>query len=223
MKRESQKGALTIEASISYSIFLMVIVTVLYIMRIVYTFGLIQHAVNQTAKELSAYTYVYQVTGLNDINQGLRPTHRTEQFNKDVDSIVKLYEALTGGNYDGAHYDGTTNPVEIIKNMGGALLDKSVGEVNNLAFTLIARPMVGGYIGADGKGNSAGARLEALRVVNGLAGLDFSASHFFEDGATIDLVVCYTIDPIFPIDVIPELHLVNRAYVKGMTGASVFE
>ena len=37
--KQREKGALSIEASISYSIFLMVLVTVLYIMRIVYAYG----------------------------------------------------------------------------------------------------------------------------------------------------------------------------------------
>ena len=50
-KCRKQRGALTIEASISYSIFMMIVVTFLYIMRIVYAYGLIQHAVAQTAKE----------------------------------------------------------------------------------------------------------------------------------------------------------------------------
>ena len=57
-KCRKQRGALTIEASISYSIFMMIVVTFLYIMRIVYAYGLIQHAVAQTAKELSMYSYL---------------------------------------------------------------------------------------------------------------------------------------------------------------------
>lgn len=73
MKRlRENKGALTIEASISYSVFLMIIVTILYLMRIVYAYGLVQHAVGQTAKELSMYTYVYQVTGMNEAYQSIQ-------------------------------------------------------------------------------------------------------------------------------------------------------
>ena len=57
-RRAFQKGVLSIEASISYSIFLMIIVSLLYIIRIVYAWGLVQHAAAQTAKELSRYTYL---------------------------------------------------------------------------------------------------------------------------------------------------------------------
>lgn len=223
-KKSKRKGSLTIEACISYSIFIMVIMTMLYIMRIVYAYNLIQHAVTQTAKELSAYTYLYQVSGLNDINTGIQDATsvRSEQFEKDVDSLVKLYEALSGGDYDQGSYSGTTNPVDVLKNMGAALVSQAGSEANNLAFETIARPMIEGYIGVDSRGNSANARLEALGI-DGINSLDLSGSHFFEDGQTIDLVVCYTMDPIFPIDVMPDMNLVNRAYVRGITGKSVFD
>ena len=52
--------------------------------------------------------------------------------------------------------------------------------------------------------------------------MNFSASIFFEDGQTIDLVVCYTLDPILPIDLMPELNLMNRATIRGMNGSSIF-
>lgn len=219
-----RKGALTIEACISYSIFLMVIVTMLYIMRIVYVYGLVQHAVSQTAKELSMYTYLYQVSGMNDLRQDVQGSTqgRTDQFNADAQDVVDLYKVFESGNYQGETYDGTTDPTEILKNIGAALLNQAAGEINNQAFTAVVRPMIGGYIGSDSKGNSANDRLESLRVIGGLNGLDLSSSSFFEDGATIDLIVCYTIDPMFPIDIMPNMNLMNRACVRGMSGKSVF-
>lgn len=221
---QGKSGALSIEASISYSIFLMVIVTMLYIMRIVYAYGLIQHAVGQTAKELSMYTYLYQVSGMEEIRSGVQgaTAGRTEQFNKDAENVVSLYQAFSSGNSQGQTYSGTTNPTEILKNVGAVLLGQGAQEVNQQLFEAIVRPMVSGYIGADASGRSADERLEALRVVGGLSGLDFSGSSFFEDGVTIDLVVCYTIDPVMPINIMPEMNLSNRAYVRGMSGKTVF-
>lgn len=229
MKRfRDEKGALTIEASISYSIFLMVIVTMLYIMKIVYTYGLIQHAVSQTAKELSMYTYVYQISGLSDLHGQIQDatSGRKDQFNTDADSIVKLYEILESGNYNELQdysYEGSTDPVQLLKDIMGAVVNEASKEAQNQAFAqLIARPMIAGYIGADSKGNSADQRLKTLRVIDGLSGIDLSASKFFEDGNTIDIVACYTIDPIMPIKIMPEINLCNRAVVQGMTGSSIF-
>lgn len=225
-ERKKQKGSLTVEASISYSVFLMVIVTVLYLMRIVYAYGLMQHAVSQTAKELSMYTYLYQVSGLNEVNQGIAgaTSDRREQFNTDAEEIVQFYETFSSGDLT-ASYNGTTNPKELFKNIAGALLNKVGGELNHQLFELAVRPLLASYIGADasGQSNTADARLKALRVVNGMSGLNLDSSHFFEDGATIDLIVCYTIDPVMPIDILPELHLMNRAYIRGMNGTTVFE
>ena len=228
MKREQrQKGALTIEASISYSIFLMVIVTMLYLMRIVYTYGLIQHAVSQTAKELSMYSYMYYVSGTSDLYNDLQnaTSGRKDQFNTDADSIVKLYETFESGNTEDLKdysYEGSTDPKDLLKDVIGAMMNEAAGEAHNQAWSLIVRPMMAGYIGADSRGNSADSRLKALRVIGGLSGIDLSSSRFFENGSTIDIVACYTIDPIFPIKILPELNLCNRAVVAGMSGGSIF-
>lgn len=222
-RKKKQKGVLTIEASISYSIFLMVIVSILYIMRIVYVYGLMQHAVSQTAKELSMYSYLYQVSGVNELRGGVADAtgSRTDQFNADVGEVIKFYEEFSSGDVT-ASYNGTTSPVEILKNIGAAMIGEAGKEANHQLFEAVARPMLASYIGADSRGNSADSRLKALRVMGGLDGLNLNSSSFFEDGATIDLVVCYTIDPVMPIDILPNLNLANRAYVRGMSGNLVF-
>ena len=223
MTGKKEKGSLTIEASMVYPLFLMIIVTILFLMRIVYTYGLIQHAVSQTAKELSMYSYIYQIAGIGDINQNIQGavSGRTEQFNSDVENVISLYESFGSGDGN-VSYQGTTSPTEMLKNIGGVLLGEGAQELNDQFFLLVVKPLMEGYIGADSKGNSADKRLEALRVVGGMDGLDFSASSFFADGSTVDLIVCYTVDPLFPIDIMPEMNLANRAKVRGMRGKNVF-
>lgn len=223
-RKKDQKGVLSIEASISYSIFLMIIVTILYIMRIVYVYGLIQHAVSQTAKELSMYSYLYQVSGLNDINQQIQEgtAKRTKQFNGDIEELVRFYQEFSSGNIT-EKYNGTTDPKEIIKNIGATLLGQAGKEANQQLMELVVRPLMESYIGADAQGNGADARLEALRVVGGLKGLNLNSSSFFEDGSTIDLIVCYTIDPVMPVDILPSMNLANRACIRGMSGSSAFD
>lgn len=224
IRKRKHKGVLTIEASISYSIFLMVIVTILYLMRIVYVYGLVQHAAGQTAKELSMYSYLYQAAGLNDLNQQIADSTSTGtgQFNGDIDEVIKFYEEFSSGDLT-AQYNGTTDQKQILKNIGAAMLHEAGKEVNQQLFEAVARPLMESYIGADSQGHNADERLKALRVIGGLSGLSLSSSSFFEDGATIDLIVCYTIDPIMPIDILPPLNLANRAYVRGMAGSSVFQ
>lgn len=223
-EKRNKKGVLSIEASISYSIFLMLIVTILYIMRIVYVYGLVQHAVGQTAKELSMYSYLYQVAGINDLNQQIAGSTgtQTKQFNQDIDEVIRFYEEFSSGDLT-ASYNGTTDPKALLKNIGAAMLHEAGKEANQLLFEAAARPLLESYIGADSQGNGADKRLKNLQVTGGMSGLNLSSSRFFEDGATIDLVVCYTIDPIMPIDILPELNMANRACVRGMAGTSVFK
>lgn len=222
--KKMHKGVLTIEASISYSIFLMITVTVLYLMRIVYVYGLIQHAAAQTAKELSMYSYLYQVAGINDLNQQVSSatSTRTGQLNQDMGEVIQFYQDFSSGDLT-ASYNGTTDPREILKNIGAAVFNQAGREANHQLFEAVTRPLIESYIGADSRGNQANERLEALRVVGGMSGLNLNNSCFFEDGATIDLIVCYTIDPVMPIDILPEINLANRACIRGMTGKSIFQ
>jgi hypothetical protein len=66
--------------------------------------------------------------------------------------------------------------------------------------------------------------LSNLRIKDGLEGLDFSSSVFWASGGEndIELVVCYTIDPVFPFKIIDELNLVNKVKVRGWSGKSIF-
>ena len=63
-----------------------------------------------------------------------------------------------------------------------------------------------------------------MRIVGGLEGVDFSASEFWSSGAPneIKLVVCYTIEPIFPFKIVDELNFVNTVTVRGWSGKSIF-
>ena len=83
---KSTKGALTVEACISLTMFLMVFVTILYIMRLVFAYGIIQHALNQTAKEFSTYSYYYAVSGMADINGQINSSTASgvANFNENV-------------------------------------------------------------------------------------------------------------------------------------------
>lgn len=230
-KQERNRGMLTVEATISYTIFMMVVLTLLYIMRIVYAYALVQHAVSQTAKELSMYTYLYQVSGANSLVGQLQSGVQAgeAQFNADAQSVVNIYNTLTDGWDDGdidtieGEWDNITkDPKQILKNVGSAIVGNASRDVVNASFSKIARGMMAGYIAADSDGAGADQKLTDLQVIGGLNGLDFSSSSFFEDGKTIDIVVCYTLDPILPIDLMPEMHLMNRATIQGMSGSSIF-
>ena len=66
-----ERGSVTIEATISLSAFMFAIVTILTIVNICIVQAKMSYAINATAKEISQYSYLYSLTGLNDSQKNL--------------------------------------------------------------------------------------------------------------------------------------------------------
>lgn len=260
---KSNKGSLTVEACISLTMFLMVFVTILYIMRIVFAYGIMQHALNQTAKEFSTYSYYYAVSGMADINGQINSSTSAgvASFDENVSNIVSVYDSFNtlggsvkeaGENVSKGDLSGTLSSLQSVrgnyasfKESAGAATNtiksiaddpvaaiKSVGSVflsggNESAKTFlcgeISRSLMSKYI-SEGGYDAANTRLKNLRIVNGLEGVDFSASEFWSPGSEneIELVICYTIKPVFPFKIVDELNFVNKVRVRGWSGKSIF-
>ena len=71
MNRKNQEGAVVIEATISLTAFMFLIITILAITNICLAQAKIGTMVNGIAKDVSNYTYVYSMTGLNGWEQGV--------------------------------------------------------------------------------------------------------------------------------------------------------
>lgn len=260
MKKD--KGSLTVEACLSLTIFLMVFLTIMYFVRIVFAYGIVQHSLNQVAKEFSSYTYYYQVSGLGDINDAIQNSTSagTQNFNKNVGDMMDVYKefgnlgdgianisksasegdlagiaesfsSLSGNTEDFTSAISTAkediqkiveDPMTAVKSLGGVLLNSGNEIGKTLICGEISRHLMAKYISADGY-NAANERLEKLRIKGGLDGLNFSASSFWKSGNDVEFVVCYTINPVFPIKVVDELNFVNKVTVRGWGSNSLFE
>lgn len=260
---KNEKGSLTVEACISLTMFLMVFVTILYIMRIVFAYGIMQHALNQTAKEFSTYSYYYAVSGLADVNGQIQSSTAggVSNFNENVSNIVNVYDTFNtlggsvkeaGNSASSGDLSGTISSIQSISgdysnfkdSLGGAsdtiksvaenpvAAIKSVGSVflsggNESAKTFLcgelSRSLMSKYI-SEGGYDAANTRLKNLRIVGGLDGVDFSASEFWAPGSQneIELVICYTIEPVFPFKIVDELNFMNKVRVRGWSGKSIF-
>ncbi len=237
-----ERGSLTVEACISLTMFLMVFVTILYIMRIVFAYGIMQHALNQTAKEFSTYSYYYAVSGLADVNGQINSSTAAGKasFNDNVSKIVNVYDSFNslgngnleaGENFVNSLGDASAvvesvanDPVAAIKSVGSVFLSGGNEVAKTTLCGEISRGLMSKYI-SDGGYDAANTRLKNLRIVNGLEGVDFSASKFWSPGSEndIELVVCYTIEPVFPFKIVDELHFMNKVRVRGWSGKSIFE
>lgn len=83
-----EQGAIVVEATLSLSAFMFFIVVVLSIVNICYAQSKIGVAVNSTAKEISEYSYLYEITGLRG--------KQAELYDKSMSAKETIDNTLTG-------------------------------------------------------------------------------------------------------------------------------
>ncbi len=81
-----ERGSVTIEATISLSAFMFAIVTLLTVINICMVQAKISIAINATAKEISQYSYLYALTGLNKSHAAI--SEGGEGTKNDVNDII---------------------------------------------------------------------------------------------------------------------------------------
>lgn len=95
-KRNNQKGAITIEATIGLTSFLFLFLMVYSLLTICRAQATIQVALNASAKEISQYSYIYALTGLNEaLGEFEEGTKETEaDVNETVGKVATVFEGV---------------------------------------------------------------------------------------------------------------------------------
>lgn len=70
--RKNESGMMVVEAVISFTIFIMVTLSIVYLINIFTIHNRIQFAINQAAHQIAGYTYIYQGIGLRDAEKPLQ-------------------------------------------------------------------------------------------------------------------------------------------------------
>lgn len=134
----NDRGSVTIEATISLVSFIFVIVTIFSFISICRAQVLIQIAINEAAKEISQYSYLYKITGLKTYEQkldeaGNEAAQKTDAVivstDKVMDSMGDLYDFLgsmsgsnsTPGKIDSATYSEAKDKVNNLSGSAGDL------------------------------------------------------------------------------------------------------
>lgn len=94
-KLKRTKGAVTIEATISLSIFLFMFIMIYSIITICRTQATIQIAINSAAKELSQYSYLYSISGLHDAMKNV--AEGAEGTKQDVNEVASNVSQVFSG------------------------------------------------------------------------------------------------------------------------------
>ena len=98
-KLRKESGSVTIEATISLSAFMFAIVTILTIVNICIVQAKMSYAINTTAKEISQYSYLYSLTGLNNSQDmlykaGVEGTKDVTKILTDINAVYNEIENL---------------------------------------------------------------------------------------------------------------------------------
>ena len=96
MRIRSRRGSVTIEATIALTAFLFMFMMVYSVITITRAEAKIGFAINNVAKEISQYSYVYGMTGLNDKQKAMteKGAEAKEKANETLKSISETFDAL---------------------------------------------------------------------------------------------------------------------------------
>lgn len=149
-KVKSENGSVTVEATISLSAFMFAIVTILSVVNICNAQARMSYAINATAKEISQYSYLYSLTGLNEsqgalYQAGLTQTEDVRIVLSEINTVYNEIEDLGGtGNQSKDNigeiisvWDDAAGSVENIEKAGNSIyesLSNIANDPKNLMF-----------------------------------------------------------------------------------------
>ncbi|HIZ55574.1 MAG TPA: hypothetical protein H9671_05130, partial [Firmicutes bacterium] len=112
-KREKERGAIVVEATISLSMFIFMIYTLLSVVSICFIQAKMSTSLDSAAKEISQYTYLLYETGIMDYQDEL--TGKGAENGKSVaDGLSSLVGALSDGteHIQSGDFSGLASDIE---------------------------------------------------------------------------------------------------------------
>ncbi|WP_027089403.1 TadE/TadG family type IV pilus assembly protein [Thomasclavelia saccharogumia] len=229
MKTRRELGSVTIEATIALTMFMFAFLGITSLSTLVRAESKVQYALNQTAKELSQYMYIfYRADNTGDTTKPVDDliretgefTNMIKNASKDIESSGESFskDQVTADllNTINDVKDDVQNILEAGKSLANryksvaenptevlnAIYSIIKGEVKNIVRSKVIAPVVANILMPkylETGEKSADEFLEDMGVTNGMSGLNFSLSSIMEDGRTINLTVVYTVDYKIPL------------------------
>lgn len=218
---KKQKGSITLEGAISTLVLMAIILTFSSFMKIVHVHGVVQHALIQTAGEIAQYSYLYSLSGLDQVNNAVVDQGQagSEAVSSGIDEVELFLENIGNGSLVKPNMDNL-NPKELIIALSKALAGELYGAGKTILLNhTITMPLLDTYLP-----NGRVAFFEKNNVVQDgeFSGIDLGASRYFEnpDGYDeIELVAIYQMKVISPIPIFDQVTIVqsakSRSYFSG--------
>ena len=227
MRKDKERGAIVVEATIALTAFVFAIFTILSIVNIYFVQAKVAVALNGAAKEISQYSYLYYKMNVDELDK--RVSDGTEEYRATteqtisgvdalIDSMGDAQNGLETGDFEqlmGAIQDGADNVSSLATTYGEHLKDPKafiigmakmagselVGEAKRYLGQVLAKTFMQKNLQAF-TGDSADAFLRRCGVVDGMNGLDFNYTSMFTNGENqLQLVVTYDVEVIKLLDI----------------------
>ena len=87
---------MTVEAAISLPLFICVFLSIAFFMRVAYIHNNVQYAINGAANELSTYSYLYSISGLQALNDEIsgKAGEYGESASDHMTGVLEAFDAL---------------------------------------------------------------------------------------------------------------------------------
>lgn len=209
--KENESGMMVVEAVLSFTIFILVVSAIVYLITIFTLHNKIQFAINSTAHEMASYTYLYQAAGLREADKGIAADGQKyvgaiDDTANQIADMLNQIETLSEdvGNIstlDASQIQKTIDDLKAAGSSGKESVNKVVSLVSNpndlmvgviyMAFSAATTEVKRIFAGAaatvaskkylEQGDKDADAYLKGMGVTDGYAGLDFSNSTMFCD------------------------------------------
>ncbi len=185
-KKLNTKGSITLEAAIFLPVFIITIMTFIFIIKIYYTNEIMQQAITGACNEMSVYSLLYYETNAEEIIGGL------EKFTNSDKVSDKL---------------GDTFLTSLVQQMGKDATDYIRAQVVlvPIAKVLVKKNLEVSYY------SDVDERLKGLNLKDGFDGIDFTSSRMLADDKSIDIVVSYEMKFPFLSQLFPGIKITQTA------------
>ncbi len=253
LKHNNERGAVVVEATLILPMFVFLVITLMWIANLCTAQAKIQTAINSAAKEISSYSYLYGLTGLNSKRADLAQAGESGSVTAGdaMGGVKQIYSSLSalsdggkqsfsGGDmfsdaaktYDEVSGGATAikESYEKIKSDPKGFLISLGSETGSIAIDKVAGYVIGGFgqylteKHLKADNYSANDYLKKLGVVGGFEGVNFGGSRFCNKGSDeIVLVAQYQLQPIRFFNIDVKYNIVQTARTKAWFGISVHD
>lgn len=206
-KRRGETGGITLEASIFLVIFSVFYLAMMDLIQIARAQVILQYAANETAREISQYSYVLTKAGI--VEKRVSTASQAAAFTSDAASLLDDIEEVgntlsRGGDVIGAAQNAGTHvqdffgdPDALMNNIFALIKTKGADILSNMVAESIVEGVVKAQI-ENMSSKSADEYLEDLGIEGGMSGLDFSNSKWAKAAGggmpELEVTIVYTID-----------------------------